>query len=390
MRQELKNAVSDLDDVVNLLQSSFVAKDEIIEMLAISVIAQEHLLLAGPPGTGKSELIKRFAQLCTAPESSPEDLNTPYFEYLLTRFTEPNELFGPVDIKAFRDGSGYHRICEGMLPRAEVVFLDEIFKANSAILNALLTVLNERTFYNGGRLEPVPLLLLVGATNEMSEDSDLAALYDRFPIRLWSENVPDAHFDRLFLRGWQQECLKIREGHQINLSNIMDSFALRRLHQSLNEVDFKAVTHPYRELIRRIRAEGIVVSDRRLVKLLKLVGAAAIRRGSLKAEYEDLRVLRHIWNDRSQALILDELLQPYLSEDRPRSRALEREVETLAGELVQLENRAAKLNGDIDLADFLQQCERLRRELKGHPQVEAVLPFLTKLELLISRTLENL
>ncbi|MCK5681802.1 AAA family ATPase, partial [bacterium] len=192
MRQQLKNVVSDLDDVVNLLQSSFVAKDEIIEMLVISAIAQEHVLLAGPPGTGKSVLIKRFAQLCTSSEPSSDDASIPYFEYLLTRFSEPNELFGPVDIKAFRDGSGYHRISDGMLPQAEVVFLDEIFKANSAILNALLTILNERTFYNGGRFESVPLLLLVGATNEMSEDPDLAALYDRFSVRLWSNNIPDS------------------------------------------------------------------------------------------------------------------------------------------------------------------------------------------------------
>ena len=390
MRQELKNAVSDLDDVVNLLQNSFVAKDEIIEMLAISAIAQEHLLLAGPPGTGKSEIIKRFAQLCTAPEAQADELTKPYFEYLLTRFTEPNELFGPVDIKSFRDGAGYHRICAGMLPRAEVVFLDEIFKANSAILNALLTILNERTFYNGGRLEPVPLLLLVGATNEISEDSDLAALYDRFPVRLWSDNIPDFHFDRLLARGWQQECLKIREGHQINLSNITDSNALKSLHQALNEVDFNAVFHSYREVIRRIRAEGIIVSDRRAVKLLKLVGASAIRQGRLKAEVEDFRVLRHIWNNRAQASVLDELLQPYLSGKGAAVKTLEREPEVLNGELIQLENRAVNLQGDIDLADFLHQCERLRRELYGHSQVESCTAVLEKLEKLISKTLENL
>ena len=390
MRQELKNVVSDLDDVVNLLQNSFVAKDEIVEMLAISVIAQEHLLLAGPPGTGKSELIKRFAQLCTAPETSAEDINKPYFEYLLTRFTEPNELFGPVDIKSFRDGAGYHRICAGMLPRAEVVFLDEIFKANSAILNALLTILNERTFYNGGRLEPVPLMLLVGATNEMSEDSDLAALYDRFPVRLWSDNIPDSHFDRLLLRGWQQECLKIREGNQINLSNITDSKSLNRLHQALNEVDFNAVFHPYHEVIRQIRSEGIIVSDRRAVKLLKLVGAAAIRQGRLKAECEDFWVLRHIWNNRAQASVLNDLLQPYLSDKRAASVSLEREPEVLDGELTQLENRALNLQGDIDLADFLHQCERLRRELKGHSQVELTAAVLAKLEKLITETLEKL
>ena len=390
MRQELKNVVSDLDDVVNLLKNSFVAKDEIIEMLAISAIAQEHVLLAGPPGTGKSELIKRFAQLCTAPEPNADALTTPYFEYLLTRFTEPNEIFGPVDIKAFRDGSGYHRICAGMLPRAEIVFLDEIFKANSAILNALLTILNERTFYNGGRLEAVPLMLLVGATNEMSEDSDLAALYDRFPVRLWSDNIPDNHFDKLFLRGWQQERLKIREGHQINLSNITDSKSLNRLHQALNEVDFNGIAHPYREVIRQIRSQGISVSDRRAIKLLKLVGAAAIRRGSLQAAPQDFRVLKHIWNTRQQAPVLDDLLKPYNEDSSAAVRHLERGLDTLELELTQLEKRSENLNGDIDLADFLHQCERLRRELKGHSQVEAGMTILAELEKLITLTLKKL
>ena len=388
MRQELKNVVSDLDDVVNLLQSSFVAKDEIIEMLAISAIAQEHVLLAGPPGTGKSELIKRFAQLTTEPESGGASI--PYFEYLLTRFTEPNEIFGPVDIKAFRDGAGYHRICDGMLPQAEVVFLDEIFKANSAILNALLTVLNERTFYNGGRREAVPLLLLVGATNEMTEDSDLAALYDRFPVRLWSDNIPDNHFDKLFVRGWQQECLRIREGHQINLSNITNSRSLRLLHQSLNEVDFNNVAQPYRELIRRIRSEGIVISDRRAIKMLKLIGAAAIRRGRLKVEFQDFWVLQHTWNSRAQAAVLRELLQPYLEEHRVADVLMERSAEILAQELSHLEKRAVDLKGDIDLADFLHQCERLRRELKSHSQAEAMADVLKKLENLITETLEKL
>ncbi len=388
MRQELKNVVSDLDDVVNLLKSSFVAKDEIIEMLAISAIAQEHMLLAGPPGTGKSELIKRFAQLTTDPE--PTAAGLPYFEYLLTRFTEPNEIFGPVDIKAFRDGAGYHRICDGMLPQAEVVFLDEIFKANSAILNALLTVLNERVFYNGGRRETVPLMLLVGATNEMSEDTDLAALYDRFPVRLWSDNIPENHFDKLFVRGWQQECLRIREGRQLELSNITNSKSLRLLHQSLNEVDFSAVARPYREIMRRIRSEGILVSDRRALKMLKLIAAAAIRRGCFKVEFQDFRVLQHTWNTRAQAAVLRDLLKPYLENNQVAAAIMERSLELLDQELSSLVKRAGELKGDIDLADFLHQCERLRRELKSHSQVESGAALLLKLEKLIMATLEKL
>src|SRR5262249_29798295 len=149
----LRDCVADLEDVANLLKSAFVAKDELIEIMVTCAIAQEHLLIVGPPGTGKSELVKRFARLCSPTLEASRNGTVPYFEYLLTRFTEPNEIFGPVDIKTFQQDSRHQRLTEGMLPRAELAFLDEVFKANSAILNALLTVLNERVFYNSGRPE---------------------------------------------------------------------------------------------------------------------------------------------------------------------------------------------------------------------------------------------
>src|SRR5690606_29084826 len=110
------------------LDRQYLGKSEVIRLLLIAIVAREHVVLIGPPGTAKSALIKSLAELVDAR----------YFEYLLTRFTEPNELFGPVDIQAFREGS-YRRKTEGMLPEAELVFLDEIFKSNSAILNSLLT-----------------------------------------------------------------------------------------------------------------------------------------------------------------------------------------------------------------------------------------------------------
>ena len=121
------------------MQRTFIGKDEIIRLMCIAVVAGEHCVLLGPPGTAKSALIRTLSQL----------LQANYFEYLLTRFTEPNEIFGPIDIQAFREGA-YRRRMEGMLPEAEIVFLDEVFKANSAILNSLLSVLNERVYTVGG------------------------------------------------------------------------------------------------------------------------------------------------------------------------------------------------------------------------------------------------
>src|SRR5262249_12293169 len=134
-----------LQEIGRALQRNFLDKQGIIPLLLVSAIAGEHMILVGPPGTAKSALIRMFARL----------LDAKYFEYLLTRFTEPNELFGPVDIAAFREGN-YRRRTEQMLPEAEIVFLDEVFKSNSAILNSLLTILNERRFTSGAQLVEVP------------------------------------------------------------------------------------------------------------------------------------------------------------------------------------------------------------------------------------------
>src|ERR1700679_2580769 len=123
VHQELPSRLARL---ARALEDRFLGKDEIVRLLLVATIAGEHAVLVGPPGTAKSALIRTF-------------------ERLMTRFTEPNEIFGPVDIAAFREGR-YERRTDGMLPDAEIVFLDEVFKSNSAILNSLLTLLNERRY----------------------------------------------------------------------------------------------------------------------------------------------------------------------------------------------------------------------------------------------------
>ncbi|MCI0705680.1 MAG: AAA family ATPase, partial [Planctomycetia bacterium] len=121
----------------------FVNKQEIIDLMCVAGIAQEPLLLIGPPGTAKSDLVVKFKDALGIEQGD-------YFEYMLTRFTEPSEIIGAIDIKELRDGK-YIRRKEGKLPTAKLVFLDEIFKSNSAILNILLTIINEKKFYQEGK-----------------------------------------------------------------------------------------------------------------------------------------------------------------------------------------------------------------------------------------------
>src|SRR5438067_3000328 len=167
----------------------FVHKQELIDLMLVAAVAQEPLLLVGPPGTAKSDLVLKFKDALGLEEGD-------YFEYMLTRFTEPSEIIGPIDISLLREGR-YIRREQGKLPTARLAFLDEIFKSNSAILNILLTIINERKFYQDGVPQPVRLRVLFAATNDLPEQGELAALKDRFVLKVESRPVQEEHFEAL-------------------------------------------------------------------------------------------------------------------------------------------------------------------------------------------------
>jgi MoxR-like ATPase len=174
--------------LLDALDAAFVERRKHARFGLLALLAGQHVLLLGPPGTAKSALARALCA-CFADAS--------YFEYLLSRFTHPDELFGPVSIPALKV-EDYRRMTAGFLPTAGVAFLDEVFKASSAILNSLLTLVNERVFHHGAHRDPVPLLGLVGASNELPEaDQGLEALFDRFLVRL---SVPPVADPDAFLR----------------------------------------------------------------------------------------------------------------------------------------------------------------------------------------------
>src|SRR5499433_2042197 len=177
--QSIKPSLDKLQALERELTASLIERDEVVRASLVALLAEQHLVILGPPGTGKSALVTELARRIS-PQNGAGLRN---FTYLMTRFTTPEELFGPVSVAGLKRDE-YRRITTGRLVEAELVFLDEIFKAGSAILNSLLKVANERVFNNGAQEAPVPLISMFGASNEMPQGNDLEALWDRFLLRL--------------------------------------------------------------------------------------------------------------------------------------------------------------------------------------------------------------
>jgi len=279
----------------------FVQKQPLIDLMCVVAVAQEPLLLVGPPGTAKSDLVLKFKDALGLADGD-------YFEYMLTRFTEPSEIIGPIDINQLRDGR-YIRREQGKLPTARLGFLDEIFKSNSAILNILLTIINEKKFYQDGTPQPVKLRVLFAATNEVPEHGELGALKDRFVLKAESLSVQDEHFEELIDMGLRSETYRALsqrpwcEGHA-TLDDLIK--ANRYLHllfarqspdgQGDRQLFFPdEVFREYRRLVKTlVREDKLFVSDRKLVKLYKLLRVRAWLFSGGTVSRDDLRLLAYL------------------------------------------------------------------------------------------------
>jgi MoxR-like ATPase len=260
------------------LEQSFVERSDVIDGALAALLSRSHVLVVGPPGTAKSMLAD---ELCRRIEGAT------YFQWLLTKFTTPEEIFGAVSLKSL-EADEYRRLTSGKLPEAHIAFLDEVFKANSSILNAILTVVNERLFHNGRRAEPVPLVTLFGATNELPEEDELAALYDRFLLRFVVQYVRE---DFRFLRMLDSRPPTSRT-----------TLALAELTAAQDEAArvsiAPAILGRIAELRRELGRKEIVASDRRYRQALGVIRARAFLAGRGAVAEDDLAFLEHVlWRD---------------------------------------------------------------------------------------------
>jgi len=284
----VKPALDKLQAVERDLQLALVERDDPAHAAVLSLLTRDHLALLGMPGTAKSMLINELARRVS---TNGDGLST--FVYLLTKFTTPEELFGPISIEGLKRGE-YRRITKGKVPECELVFLDETFKASSAILNALLRGMNERLFENGPGTIKMPLISLFGASNEMPEGKDLDAMWDRFLIRLNVEYVSDSNFTKLLQM--------VAAAAAALPPRTITKAELETLQAVVPQVEVPSSTIAMVEQLRReLKAKGVIISDRRWGWSVNALKGQALLDGRAAVNEDDLAVLKHtLWTQPEQ------------------------------------------------------------------------------------------
>ncbi|MCG9743098.1 ATPase RavA domain-containing protein [Vibrio alginolyticus] len=326
-----------INKLAKALTDGVYEREHTIKLCLLAALAGESVFLLGPPGIAKSLIAKRLIQAFD---------NSSYFEYLMTRFSTPEEVFGPLSIQELKDNGRYVRLTKGYLPTAQVVFLDEIWKAGPAILNTLLTVVNEKTFKNGSDIERVPMRLLVSASNELpDEDSGLDALYDRMLVRVFVNRIQNKqNFKSMLTVGTSQEaqvpeCLAItdEEYHQwqqqLDKLTLTDNafeklFQLKTMLESKVEAQFGDVANT-----------DMYVSDRRWKKAVKLLKASAFFNGRDEINPLDLLLLQDcLWNSPESRDVVREVVQEFALKHAFDQQDAEQEIEYCRESLVDVQH----------------------------------------------------
>ncbi|MCG9681082.1 DUF3763 domain-containing protein [Vibrio sp. Isolate23] len=326
-----------INKLAHALSDGVYEREDTIKMCLLAALAGESVFLLGPPGIAKSLIAKRLIQAFD---------NSSYFEYLMTRFSTPEEVFGPLSIQELKDNGRYLRLTEGYLPTAQVVFLDEIWKAGPAILNTLLTVVNEKTFKNGSDVERVPMRLLVSASNELpDEDSGLEALYDRMLVRIFVNRIQNKqNFKSMLTVGTPQEA-QIPEGLAITDEEYhLWQSELEKL--QLSDEVFEKL-YELKQMLEQAAMEStgadiadtdMYVSDRRWKKAVKLLKASAYFNGRDTVNPLDLLLLQDcLWNSPESREVVQRVVKEFALKQAFDQQEVEQQISLCREELAEVQ-----------------------------------------------------
>jgi len=278
------------------LNSVFLEREDIIDGLLASVITRQNAFLFGLPGTGKSELVRAVSNGFKGSQ---------FFGYLLSPTTDPSELFGPVAVsKLLKDE--YTRDIKGYLPSANIAFLDELFRGSSAVLNSLLTILNERTFNNGKELVTTPIESIVAATNSFPQEESLQAFCDRFLFRPTVNSLAKPASRRLL------DLWAVGEKKRPEVQSDLTFEDLKTLQSSVNDIELNdEFLDRFAQVFDLLHGRGIKISDRRRVQVLRFMKGWALVQGddTLYAEHLHRSLVHIIYQRNDDIAVIKEVME---------------------------------------------------------------------------------
>ncbi len=322
------------------LNEYFVEREEVLHGLALAILSENNILLLGPPGVAKSMVVRAW-------KNHISDANK--FEWLLTKFSSPEEVLGPLSLKALEEDR-YSRITVNKLPEAHFAFLDEIFKCNSGLLNSLLPVLNERIFHNDGKVVDIPLLTVVGASNEIPDTDDgLDALFDRFLLKFMVRPIQEeTNFKQMLMTKAEEPKLML---------------TIDEIHKAREMVQDVEINEGMADLLIKIRramaVKGITSTDRSYNTALKILKAEAFLNGRTELVEDDFDVLRNVlWTDPKDERPVWSVILDLISPEKGKIVSLyEKAVET-ANETLNEKDKKKKVEKGIDTAAKLKKIKK--------------------------------
>ncbi|MEK4714358.1 AAA family ATPase [Sporosarcina sp. FSL K6-5500] len=361
-----------LEEIKKALNAKFFERKEEVEGILVALLSRQHMLMIGPAGTAKSALSVELAKIVQG---------TDYFQWLLTRFSTPEEVFGPLSLKDLEQGV-YKRNTATKMPEANLVFLDEIFKANSAILNSLLTLINERLFYNNGTPVKVPLMSVIGASNEYPEEGEgLEALFDRFLLRFELDYIADETNFVSMMKGTGQ-------------NQIMPSMTMDELVQLQFFTDMVAIPNEVYEALSKIRMElrdeGIRPSDRRFKQSLSVLQAKALINQRQIVIIDDIVILENaLWETVDQKDTVSLIVRSHAQD------VVTRAIDSIQNEANEVFNSMLKDNSTDAGMEATQKMKALvtdLNKLKKHNQSRSmdIDPMLDKVKSMQQKILDSI